>query len=118
MIVDRLAWAAGLFEGEGSIQTRGVRPGKTGKACHTSLHLTTTDEDVAQMFAAAVGCGKVYGPYRQSGNRKPHWRWTLHDLAAIRRVLEQFANYLGVRRSVVAVNALASDTRTEALGGT
>ena len=61
-----IAWAAGLFEGEGTI-TR----------CDGRLHLRMqlTDLEVLERFAEIVGTGKIYGPYtrpfKDGFNRKP-----------------------------------------------
>ena len=67
-----LAWAAGFFDGEGSIQLR-----KTG----LQLYVGQTDPRPLERFAAAVGVGKVngpYGPYARNGTPntwKPMYAW-------------------------------------------
>lgn len=81
------AWAAGLFEGEGS-----VVPVKGG----VRLQLKMTDEDVVRRFCAIVG-GTVYGPYSYDDIRKPAWAWT-SDGADPQRIAEGFWPWLGVRR--------------------
>lgn len=59
------AWAAGLFEGEGSIGKR--------------LQLKMVSVESVRRFHAAIGVGAVYGPYgpypSQLGS-KPYWQWT------------------------------------------
>jgi hypothetical protein len=86
-----IAWAAGLFEGEGTIviDARRVR-----------LTVRMTDEDVLTHFRDVVG-GHVYGPYQYQqpdGHvRKPFWVWHSdgQDAAAVARLLEP---WLGKRR--------------------
>src|SRR5712691_1669149 len=49
-----IAWAAGLFEGEGCFTQNRGRP---------VARLTTTDVDIVVRFAEAIGWGMIYGPY-------------------------------------------------------
>lgn len=70
-----LAWAAGFFDGEGSIQLR--------RGTMLQLYVGQTDPRPLERFAAAVGAGKVrgpYGPYARNGkpnNWKPMYAWQL-----------------------------------------
>jgi hypothetical protein len=65
-----IAWAAGLYEGEG-----------TATRCKGRLHLSIkmTNEETVRRFAAVVSCGTVYGPYKSRSRdgyvRKPAWVW-------------------------------------------
>jgi hypothetical protein len=65
-----IAWAAGLYEGEG-----------TATRCNGRLRLSVrmTNEETVRRFAAAVRCGTVYGPYKYASRdgyvRKPVWVW-------------------------------------------
>lgn len=77
--MDEIAWAAGLFEGEGSARvTSSGRP---------SLRVKMTREDSVLRFAKAVGAGKVYGPYENRMDdgypRSPFWTWIAEGPAAI-----------------------------------
>jgi hypothetical protein len=70
--LDWIAWAAGLFEGEGSIHF------PTGARVAVRMELTMTDEDVVRRFHKAVKCGKFYGPYNNRGTAfQPVFRWGL-----------------------------------------
>ena len=67
---DDIAWAAGLFEGEGCISV-----GSKRRPTHAPrVSLSTTDEDVVRRFAVIVRCGRVSGPHRK-GKYKPFWLW-------------------------------------------
>jgi hypoxanthine phosphoribosyltransferase len=87
---DKIMWAAGLFEGEGSVMS--VENGKT-----LSLSLAMSDEDVVKMFADVMGRGKVHGPY-QYGKSKPMWYWKVSSKDFVDEVFEVFKPYLGKRR--------------------
>lgn len=87
-----IAWAAGLFEGEGCI---GVRMNR--------LSLTTTDKDIAYKFMSAVGCGQIYerepsGPL----SKKTQWLWVTNKTVSTKATLEAFYPYLGERRRAKA----------------
>jgi len=84
-----IAWAAGLFEGEGNcrIGTRG-RP---------VVQLRMTDEDVVRRFADAVGCGNVKQYPGYHGNQ-PTWAWYVTSKDNVLQVLGALWPYLGERR--------------------
>jgi hypothetical protein len=95
-----LAWAAGLFEGEGSISPR-----KTAAPHLWQLALTSTDEDVVRTFCEVIGSGRVYGPYgyvngtsRRRDHHKPYWRWSVSDQLGIEAVAGLLRPYLFERR--------------------
>jgi hypothetical protein len=70
-------WAAGVFDACGTI-TR----------CRSRLRLAfnTTDEQAVRRFHEAVGVGKVYGPYANSGHdtspRQPFFIWLVEGAPA------------------------------------
>ena len=85
-----LGWAAGYFEGEGTITMRGVSS--------VALQVASVDFDNLDHLQRSLG-GKVYGPYGPyQPNRQPHWLWTVASENAI-RVLRILLPYLGERRS-------------------
>lgn len=69
------AWAAGLFDGEGSIfaSTHNRPDGREHVRLHMALAMTT--ELAVRRFAAVVDVGNVVYLPNQTGNRKPQWRW-------------------------------------------
>jgi len=89
-----IAWAAGLFEGEGSITQSGGR---------VRLSLKMTDEEPVRRFAKIIQRGTVYGPYayerRADGHeRKPFWAWVCYDRAEAGVTIERLAPWLSTRR--------------------
>jgi hypothetical protein len=55
---EEIAWAAGLFEGEGCISHM-----QRGSGLDLQIALAMTDEEVVRRFDAVVDRGRVYGPY-------------------------------------------------------
>lgn len=101
-----LEWAAGLFEGEGSISIKLVSDKKGGfYGPYLEVSLTSTDEDVILSFCRTVGLGRVYGPYKRSG-RKPHWVWAAYQTPEIRGFLEELKPYMHSRRRARIEEAL------------
>jgi len=83
------AWAGGLFEGEGCFSlSRGLHP---------NAQLRMTDEDSVRRFAAAVGVGRITGPYSQKGH-KLTWAWTVHSFENVQYIGALLWPYLGARR--------------------
>lgn len=93
-----LEWAAGLFEGEGTIIIR-TRPED-----QIDCQLSSVDEDVVREFASVIGCGKVHGPY-QYGNRQPYWKWCAYGDGAV-TAIERIRPYLLSRRAAKADEAV------------
>lgn len=89
-----VAWAAGLFEGEGSVIL--YRP--HGRAPHPRIQLSSTDEDVIRRFAAVVGRGRVYGPYQKKDSRLPRFDWTTGSWLNCAEIAGRLWPYLGERR--------------------
>jgi hypothetical protein len=92
-----LAWMAGLFEGEGNIQTESWR---------TKLRLKMTDKDVVDRFAEYAGCGSVKFVKREKPHYKDQWLWSVSKKADVRRLLSDMLPYLGNRRAYKTLNVL------------
>jgi hypothetical protein len=91
---EEIAWAAGLFEGEGSITVSSGTP---------RLQMKLSDAPVLVRFAEVVSVGKIYGPYGPyrrsfptSLQKLPFWMWVCEREAA--QVVAAFAPWLGRRR--------------------
>lgn len=83
-----IAWAAGLYEGEGCIYLNNGYP---------RLTLGMTDEEPVLWFAQIVEIG-FYGPH-DNGPNKPSWSATTSDRTAIERIQTMMAPYLSPRRT-------------------
>jgi hypothetical protein len=74
-----MAWAAGIFDGEGTVTWTNSKYSKT---LRLSVSQASTDE-IPQRLKQAVGLGNVngpYGPYR--GSKKPHFQWNVNGADA------------------------------------
>lgn len=87
-----VAWAAGLFEGEGCVHPRGKTSGE--------LTLGSTDRDVVERFRDIVGFGTI-----STELRPPHktlYKWSASNVADCTDVLSAFLPFLGERRADAA----------------
>lgn len=96
-----LAWAAGLFEGEGSIYVP-VKPTRSLRIC-----IASTDEDVIQRFHGIVGVGGAYDyvPKNSLGKKRQFW-WYVTGHENVQAILTIFWGWLGKRRRLKATAAL------------
>lgn len=93
-----LAWAAGIFEGEGTISSNSPN----GKAIHIKLAITQNGGAEArallQRFASAVGMGNVRGPYDYRGQnslgKKPRNTLAYQSRASVEHVMSLLRPYL------------------------
>jgi hypothetical protein len=87
-----MAWAAGLFEGEGCVCETDTR---------FTLRLTNTDEEVIRRFDHHVRLGQAYGPHVNSCNdgfkRKLVFHWVACGYDAF-DVMNLLAPFLSQRR--------------------
>lgn len=95
-----IAWAAGLFEGEGTIYTSSY-----GTKKYIRLQLRMSDYDVISHYASVMA-GHVTGPYQKELNgrpMKPQWSWAETRQAIVIPILDSFWPYLGQRRKAKAL---------------
>lgn len=90
-----IAWAAGLFEGEGSAFV-----GSGQRQAVVTVQMT--DEDVVRRFSQIMDCGHVRS-YVKAGKRKDVWHWTAGKAEDVIAVLELLMPYLGERRRAKAL---------------
>jgi hypothetical protein len=90
-----IAWAAGLFEGEGNV---GLRYHAAGHVYGAALRLEMTDRDVLDRFAGIIPGGKVYGPYRRGARRKPMFSFQLGAREPFVAACRVLLPWLGHRR--------------------
>jgi hypothetical protein len=92
------AWAAGLFEGEGTIYLDRSRDKRGNGRVRLALALSSTDLDVIRRFRTAVDCGTVVGPYTPTKGVKPYWTWRVRRERDALLLIERFRPLLGERR--------------------
>lgn len=95
----QVAWAAGLFEGEGCVSSS-RHP--SGKWC-VQARLGMTDEDPVRRFAGIMGVGRVRGPIQSKRpNEKPVYEWYVKNAPGVLAVITLLSPWLGQRRSARA----------------
>lgn len=92
-----VAWAAGLFEGEGSC---GIGSGQR----QPRLQLVMTDRDVVDRFAEVIGVGNVRTYHRPPNKR--YWQWSVQSQSDVLHVLNLLWPYLGQRRLQAATEVI------------
>jgi hypothetical protein len=103
-----IAWAAGLFEGEGFITPMRQRRRKDGVATVSVLMgLGMTDQDVVARFHAIVGVGNVTIRERPDPRHKRMWVWQAAAIADVQHVVRLLSPWLGERRLARAQEVLA-----------
>lgn len=96
-----VAWAAGLFEGEGCIRHAREKRGTVRR-----LTLVSTDADVVQRFCRIVGVGRIR-QRRVLDHYKPQWVWEVGRWRDVELVLLLLLPFLGERRRKKALEVLA-----------
>ena len=93
-----IEWAAGLFEGEGTIVSN--------KDNTWYLQMSMVDEDVVKTFLDVVGVGKFYELKANTSTGKTINRASVHKKADVYSLLEKMIPYFGHRRAYTALNCL------------
>lgn len=106
--MSELAWAAGLFDGEGSTD----HTSRPAKRDYGRIRVTIgqdRDPEVLHRFAAAVGEGAVRGPYRYAyrGGVRVKYTYEVRGEAAV-RVLQRLWPYLSGPKREQALRAAES----------
>ena len=93
-----IAWAAGLFEGEGCF---------TISAGHPRVKLNSTDEDTVRRFHDAVCVGQVRVDDSQlARGHKRQWEWYTGSRKGVETVVHLLWPWLGHRRRERALQLL------------
>lgn len=91
MLSAEVAFAAGLFEGEGSV----IVPDVSGAARMT---MCSTDREPLERLIAVWG-GRLYGPYRHGGRtNKPIYQWQVSGWDTVAQVYADIGALLSPRR--------------------
>lgn len=107
-----IAWAAGVFEGEGCFSLMQQR-GRSSVSLLAVLGMT--DRDVVARFHEIVGVGNVTIRDRPDPRHKRQWIWQAAAIDDVRHVIRLFSPWLGERRSARAAEVLAAYDESPAL---
>jgi hypothetical protein len=102
------AWAAGLFEGEGTVT---YSPRTESRKMSRRVAIGMTDPDVLRHFHEVVGVGYMNGPYARrsttTGNEiRPVWTWACSRWSELQPLLERLEPFLGERRGAAVREVL------------
>lgn len=99
-----IAWAAGLFEGEGSCVCYKIP--YRANSIRTTVVLPSTDEDVVRKFYNIFKVGSVNGPYKPSNGVKPRYVFEVQNQIGCLYIMGQIYPYLCERRKEQADNLI------------
>jgi hypothetical protein len=96
-----MAWAAGLFEGEGCFYVNRRR--RDERYCAPIAALAMSDKDVVVRFCKIIGCGSIRMERRtqRASHHKALWRWQAHKTDDILLLEEKLVPLLSRRRRMV-----------------
>lgn len=99
---ENLAWAAGLFEGEGWVT---VNPNRL----QPELGLGMSDLDIVERFAEIMTLERpnIVRKYTLKNGRKPTYRVMFYGFERVQAIIAMFWPYLGERRRERAVYLLS-----------
>lgn len=108
-----VAWAAGLFEGEGCWNASHSPPayGRPKGRVLIQARLGMTDRDVVERFAAIMRFGSVrhhHSPAHRAKGHKPMTEWYTAGADRVREMVALFEPYMGERRLAKAREVLAA----------
>lgn len=90
--VAQAAWAAGFFDGEGTVTIRAMRTWSTAP----SISVNQVNKDPLHALQALYG-GRIHVSKREQGNQRQVHGWELSGAANVRGALESMLPYLVVK---------------------
>lgn len=117
-MAENIAYAAGLFEGEGWISRQDTYRKKGGELAQRttplySIAINMTDREPLELFQQVFG-GKIYGPYTHDKrpNRKPIYRYHLAGKDQVQSAAKEMYPWLSPRRRGQIDSALSKREAT------
>lgn len=107
MNTHELAWAAGLFDGEG--HTRADFHSKSTTTLCPRIDVAQSDRFVLDRFRGVVGVGRVYGPYARKGDRahnKPKFNYIETEFEPVQAIIAMIWRWLSPMKREQAKIAL------------
>lgn len=86
-----IAWAAGIFEGEGSFYM--------SDKYQAQIKLAMTDRDVVERFSTVMGCGNISKMKKEKPHHRQAWMWRVSSWAEFAKVTDLIGSFLGERRT-------------------
>ncbi len=96
-----IAWAAGFFEGEGTVVY-----GNKNLGAHIKVQATQCYLEPLERMQSIFG-GNLYGPYEgKKDNWSQHWKWEIGKLDDVAHFIWSVSHWLSERRLVQALDRL------------
>lgn len=92
----QLAWAAGLFEGEGNFSQYEYK-GVNGSIYYPRAALVSSDKDILERFQEIVGLGNITSKKKNLG-KKDMWVWQTGSVEKTQALYAMLWKWLGERR--------------------
>ncbi|MDQ6858875.1 MAG: hypothetical protein M3Z65_07770 [Chloroflexota bacterium] len=111
-----LAWAAGLFDGEGSVGLTGD-PHRPSVWMELSQASAAAVPDVLERFRAVVGVGRISGPrvVPSPWSKLPQYRWEAARFPDVERVAQMLYPYADVVKRERMFNSVDHVRRARAM---
>ena len=110
------AWAAGLFDGDGSTSNsiRHLKGGvvSCGVKASVSQSGPTGVPEVLERFRSVVGLGQIYGPIRWRNANEPGFEWTIQAYRDVRQLREVLDRLIGPAKAAQMDQALRAFERS------
>lgn len=118
---ESLSWAAGFFDGEGYVGNQ-----TTGGKNKVRLEITQVSREPLDRFAAVMGVGRVYGPYRKKTplnpkrsdrpDASPQWMFVVYRFEHVQACMASMWEFLSgpKRRQFAKVMRTWHDGRRQA----
>ena len=94
---DLIAYAAGLFDGEGCVVYKQYKVKKGCMKWHINLEIAMTELDCVHWFYNIVKTGTIHYKKNQGLGKKPQWRWRCSHRKAL-TVAKMLLKYSVVKR--------------------
>jgi hypothetical protein len=103
---EELAWAAGFFDGEGHIGVPVQKHGKYGGVNkRLVIVLVQTQDGPLERFYAAVGVGKLYGPYKPRSGQSPYKQLHINTFQDVQHAVCQLWPWLSAPKKAQTIAA-------------
>lgn len=95
---EEVAWAAGFYEGEGTIYLSRTSP---------RMYVTQVNVEPLSRFREVLGVGTVRGPYQQKNpGSQPIYKYTVNGLEKVQAIIAMIWPWLSDRRRAQATKVL------------
>jgi hypothetical protein len=96
---EELAWAAGFFDGEGSIGCYITSNGKSYRSPRLMIQIAQTDPEVLERFRDSVGVGRVTGPFSPKTEKsREYWCYRVENFEKIQIIIVQLWQWLSSQK--------------------